>query len=151
MCFFAERVAMAILYTMGTLPTTLHGTITRFKGNGRKLGYPTANLLTVTDMHDGIYFGFADLAEWSHQPALIFIGTPTTIGDPERRTEVHILDIPDQDYYDQLLGVTLQHYHRPNQTFGSIEALIQAMAADEHACRRWLQSISGVRESSAAD
>ncbi|MDP9131123.1 MAG: riboflavin kinase, partial [Candidatus Binatota bacterium] len=57
-----------------TRPVTLGGTVTRFKGNGRRLGYPTANLTIKTDLADGVYFGLADLADWSDNPAVIFIG-----------------------------------------------------------------------------
>jgi riboflavin kinase/FMN adenylyltransferase len=123
-----------------SLPVNLAGVVTRFKGNGRKLGYPTANLTTETDLADGVYFGFADLAEWSGQPAIIFIGTPTTMGDKDRRVEVHLFDIPDRDYYDQDLKVELRHYHRANQTFEGVEQLLEAMKADDKAARQWLSS-----------
>ncbi|HEY5152461.1 MAG TPA: riboflavin kinase, partial [Candidatus Saccharimonadales bacterium] len=94
-------------------PVRLDGIVTRFKGNGRKLGYPTANLTTGTDLADGVYFGFADLDRWTNQPAIIFIGTPTTMGDKIRRVEVHLFDIPDVDYYGRRLSASLRHYHRP--------------------------------------
>jgi len=119
-------------------PVTLSGTVTRFKGNGRRLGYPTANLTIHTDLKDGVYFGFADLAEWPHQPALIFIGTPTTMGDTGRRVEAHLLDIPDEDYYDLPLRVSVEHFYRGNQKFTDADELIEAMHADEAAARRWL-------------
>jgi riboflavin kinase/FMN adenylyltransferase len=119
-------------------PITLSGIVTRFQGNGRKLGYPTANLTTQTGLADGVYFGFADLAEWSNQPAVIFIGTPTTMGDKQRRVEAHLFDIPDKDYYDQTLNVSLRHYHRANRTFKGVDELMEAMRADETAARQWL-------------
>jgi riboflavin kinase/FMN adenylyltransferase len=119
-------------------PVNLQGTITRFKGDGRRLGYPTANLTVGTDLADGIYFGFADLADWKHQPAMVFIGTPTTMGETGRRVEAYILDIPDQDYYDQKLSLQIEYHHRPSQTFANVDDLLQAMKADETAARRWL-------------
>lgn len=119
------------------LPATLSGTVTRFKGNGRRLGYPTANLTTETDLKDGVYFGFADLAEWSHHPAIIFIGTPTTMGDTMRRVEAYLLDIPDKDYYELPLAVSIKHFHRGNQKFVGVDELVEAMRADEAAARRW--------------
>jgi riboflavin kinase / FMN adenylyltransferase len=118
-------------------PVTLNGIITRFKGDGRKLGYPTANLTVPTDLADGVYFGFADLLEWPHQPAIIFIGTPTTMGETARRVEAHLLDIPDKDYYDQNLKLDIRYYHRANQTFEDVDKLIKAMRADEAAARHW--------------
>ncbi len=118
-------------------PVTLSGTVTRFQGNGRRLGYPTANLTTETDLADGVYFGFADLADWTRHPAIIFIGTPTTMGDTARRVEAHLLDITDKDYYDLPLKVSIEHFHRPNQKFASAAELIEAMQADEAAARHW--------------
>lgn len=118
-------------------PVTLRGTVTRFKGNGRRLGYPTANLTTKTDLADGVYFGFADLADWTRHPAMIFIGTPTTMGDTARRVEAHLLDIPDKDYYDLPLTMSIEHFHRGNQKFAAAGALIEAMQADEAAARHW--------------
>lgn len=120
-----------------TQPMTLQGTVTRFKGNGRQLGYPTANLTTATDAADGVYFGFANLAGYSRHPSLVFVGIPTTVGDTERRVEVHLLDIPDTDYYDLPISVTLDHFRRPNQTFAGIDELKVAMKADEAAAREW--------------
>jgi riboflavin kinase/FMN adenylyltransferase len=116
----------------------LKGTVTRFKGDGRKLGYPTANLRVETDLKDGVYFGHADLAEFKNHPAIIFVGTPTTMGEAERRVEAHLLDIPDQDYYGQEMTLNLEHHHRPNITFASIAELQNVMKDDETAARAFL-------------
>jgi len=118
-------------------PVELSGTVTRFKGDGRKLGYPTANLTIQTGLKGGVYFGFADLAKWKNHPAIIFIGTPTTLGNTKPRVEAHLLDIPDKDYYDQELKVRIEHFHRPNQKFPNVEELQKAMRADETAARHW--------------
>src|SRR5579884_1246198 len=112
-------------------PVSLSGAVTQFKGNGRKLGYPTANIKVHTDLQDGVYFGYADLANWKHQPALVFIGTPTTMGDTDRRIEAHLLDIPDEDYYGQRISISLEYFHRANQKFDRIEDLLKAMRGDE--------------------
>ncbi len=113
------------------------GTVTKFKGDGRRLGYPTANITTATELADGVYFGFADLGELSRQPALIFIGIPTTMGEHDRRVEAHVLDIADQDYYDQSLVLDIRQFHRRNETFASVDSLKLAMAEDEQAARAW--------------
>jgi riboflavin kinase / FMN adenylyltransferase len=130
-------------------PSFLEGTVTRFSGNGRKLGYPTANVMTETRLSDGVYFGFASLDKYAGHPALIFIGTPTTVGDKERRTEAHLLDIEDKDYYGLKLELELCYYHRHNKTFGSIEELIQEMRADEIAARKWFTDINATALRSA--
>lgn len=130
------------------LPQTFSGTVTRFQGNGRKLGYPTANFHITTDLSDGVYFGFTELKNYRNHPSLIFLGVPTTMGDTERRLETYLLDIPDEDYYDLPISVVLQDYHRPNQTFDSVDNLLVAMKADEAATRQWLASLQGVHHNS---
>lgn len=125
------------MYNIGMLPVELSGVVTHFQGNGRKLGYPTANIKIPTDLQDGVYFGFADLDGFKNQPALVFIGVPTTVGDQERRVEAHLLDIPDQDYYDQEILIKVEHFHRPNQTLDSLEELVELMHDDEAIARRW--------------
>lgn len=124
------------------LPAKLSGTVTRFQGDGRRLGYPTANLTTSTDLKDGVYFGFADLAKWNNRPAVIFIGTPDTMGDTARRVEAYLLDIPDKDYYDLALELSIDHFHRANRKFPSVEELKIAMQDDEAMARRWFATAS---------
>jgi riboflavin kinase/FMN adenylyltransferase len=119
------------------LPAKLRGTVRHFKGNGRKLGYPTANIDANTNLADGVYFGFADLEQYTHQPALVFIGTPTTVGDTGRRVETHLLDIADVDYYGHDITLDVQFFHRSNLTFDSIDELLVAMKNDETTARAW--------------
>jgi riboflavin kinase/FMN adenylyltransferase len=118
-------------------PASLQGVVTQFKGNGRKLGYPTANITTSTNLDDGVYFGYADLANYTKQPALIFIGTPTTMGDTDRRVEAYLLDIPDKDHYGEELNLSIEHFHRKNETFNNVDALLAVMAEDEVAARQY--------------
>lgn len=117
----------------------LSGQTLPYKGNGRKLGYPTANINIPTALADGVYFGFASLDIYKQNPALVFIGTPTTVGDDDRRIEAYLLDIPDRDYYDAHLRLNIEHFHRANKTFESIDELKKAMKADEDAGREWFK------------
>lgn len=119
------------------LPISLRGVTAKYKGNGRKLGYPTANIGVHTDLPDGVYFGFASMGVYQHHPSIIFIGTPTTVGDTERRIETHLLDIADQDYYEMNIELRIDKYHRANQTFNSVAELETAMKDDEVAARQW--------------
>lgn len=121
------------------LPVSLSGQTVAFSGNGRKLGYPTANIQSDTALEDGIYFGYADLATYANHPAMIFVGKPVTMGDTERRVEAHVLDIVDQDYYGQELSLKIIHFHRPNQKFDTMEQLLEAMSSDEAAAHQWFK------------
>lgn len=118
---------------------TLTGVTKHYKGNGRKLGYPTANIDVPTELKDGVYFGIASLDAIKDKPALIFIGIPTTIGDTTRRVEAHILDIADKDYYEQKLKIEVEYFYRPNEKFDSIEELLVQMKKDEHDARIWFE------------
>ena len=91
---------------------TIVGVVERFAGNGRKLGYPTANLNYDTKLPDGVYFGYANLGVLKDKPALIFIGTPTTVGDTVRRVEAFLLDIDDIDYYGENMTLDVRYFHR---------------------------------------
>jgi riboflavin kinase/FMN adenylyltransferase len=118
----------------------LSGKVTRYKGNGRLLGYPTANFTSSTNLSDGVYFGIADLMQYHDHPALIFIGVPLTMGDKERRVEVHLLDIDDKDYYGQPVSCTIMKFKRSNKKFENIHELKVAMKEDEEAARTWFKS-----------
>ena len=122
------------------MQSKLTGVVTKFKGNGRKFGYPTANLAIQTDLKDGVYFGYADLKDYKNHPSLIFVGTPTTVGDTERRVEVHLLDIPDVDYYGENLSLDARHFHRQNETFNSVDELLEIMRNDEVRARTWFDN-----------
>jgi len=124
-----------------SLPTVLEGIVTVYKGNGRKLGYPTANISSDTALPDGVYFGHVDLSDYRQRPALIFIGTPTTMGDTERRVETHVLDAEDRDYYGMRIKISVEKFHRENQTFASIDDLLIMMKADEVAGRTWARTV----------
>jgi riboflavin kinase / FMN adenylyltransferase len=123
-----------------SLPVHLEGSIRQYQGLGRTFGYPTANIRTETALQDGVYFGFAELLKYVHNPCLIFIGTPTTVGAVERRVEAHLLDIPDKDYYGELLQLEIIKFYRPTETFKNVDILIGKMHSDETAARDWFSN-----------
>ena len=120
----------------------LSGRVERFEGKGRKFGYPTANIQDTTDLREGVYFGYANLGEYKNCAALIFVGTPTTVGATRHRVEAHLLDINDMDYYGEILELEVCHFHRHNNHFESIDELLKAMKIDEHMARIWFKKRS---------
>ncbi len=122
-----------------TTHTEISGKTKRFSGNGRGLGYPTANINTDVELIDGVYLGYASLGEFKDNPAMIFVGIPATVGDKVWRVEAHLLDIPDQDYYDLPISARLIHYIRPNQTFASVNKLQEQMKDDEAYARKYFK------------
>lgn len=91
-------------------PHALAGTIVAGRGEGRKLGFPTANLATVNECLPaaGIYTTRI-LFDRSDEPAVTYIGTNPTLGETALAVETHVLaPVP------ELLGksATVQFLHR---------------------------------------
>lgn len=132
------------------------GKVIHGEKQGRKLGYPTANIqpLNVRKLipADGIYFVRVSLPSTiqqaqngilAHPPqkhqvhlappthyGLMNIGKKPTMGEFERTHEVFILDFQG-DLYDKVIRVELLDYMRGEKKFDSLEALIQAMDKDK--------------------
>lgn len=127
-----------------SLPLLITGLTQSNKQNGRSLGYPTANISTNTDLPDGIYFGTASLAQYKDKPSLIFLGIPYIKNDTGRRLEVHLLDIPDENYYNQRLSAKLLIFYRENKAFTSTNSLRRAIKEDESNAREWFRTHIGL-------
>lgn len=117
-------------------PFELVGKVTPYSGNGRKLGYPTANIACLTDSPEGVFVGYTNL-EGKKRPSVIFIGAPETFNETNKRAESYILDFPDRDLYGLEIKLTIVKKLRDNRKFGSKEELIVQMQADEELARRY--------------
>lgn len=115
----------------------LQGIVVKGFQNGRKLGYPTANLQVGANKlipENGVYLVHTD-----HGFGMLNIGTrPTLHNGRQRSIEVHIFDF-DTNLYGQNLRIELLHHLRKEQEFASLEALHRQLTADEQACRALAQ------------
>ena len=116
---------------------SLEGMVVRGSGEGRKLGFATANVshpewLCVPG--DGVYAGLSVVGGSQPQRAAISIGTRPTYGEHPRVVEAHVLDAA-QDYYDQPLRLFFVSRLRPQETFSDTETLAKKIAADVAAVR----------------
>lgn len=112
---------------------TVSGIVVKGLQNGRKLGYPTANI-QVADANKlipqtGIY------AVWVHYQGMRYqgmlsIGYNPTFDGKEQTIEVNILDF-DKDIYGESLTLEFAAYIRPEKKFDSLEALIKAIDNDK--------------------
>ena len=117
-------------------PYRLRGRVVLGRGQGRQLGFPTANVDVPAGVQwpgDGVYM--ADAA-WTardgtaaRHPALAVISTRPTFGDHPRALEVHIPDF-EGDLYGLLLSVTFHRRLRPIIPFPDVDALVRQMEAD---------------------
>ena len=133
-------------------PYSLQGEVVQGFQNGRKLGYPTANLQVNPAKlipENGAYlvkcqFSAANsqLSTFNFQLSTFFgmlnVGTrPTLHNGRQRSIEVHLFDF-EGDLYGQTLTLELLHHLRKEQEFDTLEALQQQLSADEAQCRTLL-------------
>lgn len=112
-------------------PYSVAGTVIHGRGQGRTLGFATANVDTAPGTAlpaDGVYAVMAD-----GQPAVANLGTCPTLTDGSRRTlEVHLLDPPaDTDLYGLTMDVTFVKRLRGEQRFDSPGDLAARIALDK--------------------
>lgn len=119
-------------------PFKLSGVIKRWDGNGRKFGYPTANIEAPEDAPEGLFVGHVILNKKS-LPAMIFIGAPITLNDQRRRAEAHILDFEDRDLYGESVIFEVESKLRDNVKFEGEEKLIEQMKKDEVLARKYFK------------
>lgn len=111
------------------LPYIFNAKIIRGKGLGRKLGYPTANLDTVISIDEGIYYGYVNFMDDPREYKMVMsTGTNFQFGDVS--TEIHILGIPDEDFYGRFLKVNVVGFLRKMMKYESIEKLVDAIQMD---------------------
>lgn len=113
---------------------TLSGTVQQYSQEGRKLGYPTANIECKTDAPEGVFVGYTTLMN-KRLPSIIFIGAPITLGETIKRAESHILDLEDKDLYGQEILIEVVEKLRNNEKYNSRAELITQMKKDEQVAR----------------
>ncbi|BAU23595.1 riboflavin biosynthesis protein RibF [Caldimicrobium thiodismutans] len=120
---------------------TLIGKVISGKGRGKKLGFPTANLLIPSEKlipAQGVYAVWVYL-DFQRFPGALNIGYNPTFDEKELSIEVHILDLNgDMDLYNQALKVEFVKFIRGEKKFSSIEELIQQISQDCQLIRKVL-------------
>ena len=112
---------------------TVSGLVVKGFQNGRKLGYPTANIQTKDPNKlvpkTGIY---AVKVTYQQQvfKGMLSIGYNPTFEGKEQTIEVNILDF-DKDIYGEDISLEFIAYIRDEKKFDSLEALIAAIDADK--------------------
>lgn len=125
-------------------PFMLTGKVTRGKGLGRKMNYPTANLYIAEDYklipHKGVYVVQAAIDNKIYY-GMMSIGTNPTVGGSDLSIETYFFEL-DHDLYDQQLEIQLLKRIRDEENFSSIEELIEAMKVDEQFSRAYIKEIN---------
>jgi riboflavin kinase/FMN adenylyltransferase len=118
-------------------PFTLSGEVVHGDKRGRKLGYPTANIVPdaayVTPGH-GVYAATARVGDLE-RPAAVNIGVrPTFVTGRGELIEAFLLDF-DEDVYGETLELAFRKRLRGEKRFESVDALVDQMAVDVRAAR----------------
>lgn len=114
------------------------GTVHRGRGEGTKLGFPTANITPVPYAAlpaDGVYAGRVSLEDGVQWAAAISVGTPPSFPEARDYLEAHLIGF-EGDLYDQ--EVTLEFFERLRElhAFDTVDGLVRAIAHDVEATLR---------------
>lgn len=125
---------------------SLTGNVVEGFHEGRRLGFPTANLALADRQRlvpgRGVYAVWAELTGYSEpMPAMMNIGTRPTYNGSSQTLEVHIIGY-EGDLYGQDITVTLAERIRSEQPFDSPSALASQLQLDRKACIRILNNLN---------
>lgn len=117
-------------------PFSLSGKIVDGFKRGRKIGFPTANLMPEKGMalpKDGIYSTLVCL-EGKQYMAATSVGTRPTFDDGDRAIEAYILDFNNQ-IYGKALRIDFIDRIRDEMSFDTIESLVSQINSDVNEAR----------------
>ncbi|KFF04713.1 bifunctional riboflavin kinase/FAD synthetase [Flavobacterium reichenbachii] len=121
----------------------LSGKVVKGKQLGRTIGFPTANIEIDEDYKlipkKGVYAvkAIVDKQEFA---GMMNIGFNPTVEGEKQTIEVHIFDF-DKDIYEQNIEVSLVHYLREEQKFGSVDLLIEQLKQDQINAQKFLNTL----------
>jgi riboflavin kinase / FMN adenylyltransferase len=125
---------------------TITGIVVHGRKEGRKIGFPTANIqskINLKDLDQGIYASrIKVLGQWyisatSYGNAPVFDFWQVVL-------ETHILDF-DMDIYDQEVELELIEFIRPLMKFDSLESLIEQINNDCDSARALTKNYKSVQ------
>lgn len=126
-------------------PYHVSGLVVPGKQQGRKIGFPTANIDVVDEYvmpAGGIYVGYLWIDGVPHESVLNIGYNPTFNTNPYISVESYILDF-DEDIYGKHVKQTFLVRLREEKKFDSIEALVEQMDQDVLDARAYFKKIGG--------
>lgn len=133
-------------------PYAMRCTVVKGEGQGRELGFPTANLSPDTDQklvpREGIYAATARLRDGTHVIGALHVGPRPTFEGLGPSIELHILDF-DRDLYGEPLELHFCRRLRDIVAFDSADALVDAMRDDVRRVRELFRDGGGACQGSA--
>jgi len=130
-------------------PYSFSGTAVRGSGRGKKLGFPTANLLILQPDKlipaDGVYFVKAGLQKAEYF-GILNIGVRKTFNESEHVIELYLINFPDEMLYGREIKVAMVERLRDEIKFETAAALEQQMQADLKICTLKINKIENETE-----
>lgn len=127
-----EQGEMGAVCKLLGMPYLVAGNVVWGKQIGRKIGFPTINILPDKNKllpPNGVYFSGVYVGGKSYR-AITNVGYKPTVADGKvMGVESYLYDF-DQDIYGQPVEVSLYSFHRPERKFESVEALRRQLEAD---------------------
>lgn len=121
-------------------PHTLGGVVVRGEGQGRTLGFPTANLRIDDEIlvpAEGIYAAWVRY-QGGEGPGAFYVGRRPTLDGGRLSLEVHLLEAQgDMDLYGTELEIELHARIRGDRCFETLEELQGQIRADVEATREF--------------
>lgn len=122
-------------------PFAIEGVVQKGRQLGRKLGFPTANVLLGDYVAPkfGVYATRTRLADGRRLGGVANIGVNPTTGVVEPRLEVWLFDF-DEDIYGEVIETELIDFLRPEEKFPSIPAMVEQIWRDAGRARQIVAS-----------
>lgn len=109
----------------------LSGKVVRGKGDGRKLGFPTANIVLEQDifqLRHGVY-ACTVVVNGNKIKGVAHYGPRAVFDETTPQFEVHLLDF-DKDIYGETLELELIKFLRETIKFDSVEEMVEQIKED---------------------
>lgn len=112
-------------------PFAIEGVVQKGRQLGRKLGYPTANVMLgdYVAPRFGVYATRTRLVDGRELPGVANLGVNPTTGEVEPRLEVFLFDF-DEDIYGETIEADLVAFQRPEEKFDLVEAMVAQIRLD---------------------
>jgi len=116
---------------------TVSGTVVGGAGRGRKIGFPTANILPFDSdkiiPKDGVYAVYVTIEGKLRRQGMLNIGSNPTFRNMERTIEVNVFNF-DGDLYDKTVEIEFHERLRDEVKFASVDSLVAQLEKDrDHA------------------
>ena len=117
------------------------GKIIHGKKNGRKFGFPTVHILLDPDQQitdTGVFATQVYVFDKSYK-GMLYVGYRKTLDLSQLSIEINIFDF-NEEIYDQTLNFEILKKFRPDQTFDSVDQLIEQIKLDELEIKKYFAS-----------